>query len=46
LRFIIWSFLKARLQFILDQFNGATSERAQLELSVIQSQLRLRDLLE
>ena len=25
LRFIVWSFLKARLQFILDQFNGATS---------------------
>ena len=24
LRFIVWSFLKARLQFILDQFNGAT----------------------
>jgi len=26
LRFIVWSFLKARLQFTLDQFNGATSE--------------------
>ena len=26
LRFIVWSFLKARLQFILDQFNGATSD--------------------
>ena len=25
LRFIVWSFLKAGLQFILDQFNGATS---------------------
>jgi len=25
LRFIVWSFLKARLQFTLDQFNGATS---------------------
>jgi hypothetical protein len=25
LRFIVWSFLKARLQFTLDHFNGATS---------------------
>jgi hypothetical protein len=25
LRFIVWSFLKARLQFTSDQFNGATS---------------------
>jgi hypothetical protein len=25
LRFIVWSFLKARLQFTLDQFNGAMS---------------------
>src|SRR6266545_906844 len=25
LRFIVWSFLKARLQFTLDQFKGATS---------------------
>jgi hypothetical protein len=25
LRFIVWSFLKARLLFVLDQFNGATS---------------------
>ncbi|HET7254653.1 MAG TPA: extracellular solute-binding protein, partial [Xanthobacteraceae bacterium] len=25
MRFIVWSFLKARLQFTLDQFNGATS---------------------
>jgi hypothetical protein len=25
LRFIVWPFLKARLQFTLDQFNGATS---------------------
>ena len=24
-RFIVWSFLKAKLQFTLDQFNGATS---------------------
>jgi hypothetical protein len=24
-RFIVWSFLKARLQFTLDQFKGATS---------------------
>jgi hypothetical protein len=26
LRFIVWSFLKARLQFTSDQFNGATSK--------------------
>jgi hypothetical protein len=26
LRFIVWSFLKARLQFTSDQFNGATSQ--------------------
>jgi hypothetical protein len=25
LRFIVWSFLKARLQFTLDQIKGATS---------------------
>jgi hypothetical protein len=25
LRFIVWSFLKARLQFTLDQLKGATS---------------------
>jgi hypothetical protein len=25
LRFIVWSFFKARLQFTLDQFNGAMS---------------------
>jgi hypothetical protein len=25
LRFIVWSFLKARLQFTLDHFNGAMS---------------------
>jgi hypothetical protein len=25
LRFIVWSFCKARLQFTLDQFKGATS---------------------
>jgi hypothetical protein len=29
LRFIVWSFLKARLQFTLDQFKGATSPRSQ-----------------
>ena len=29
LRLIVWSFLKARLQFTLDQFNGATSQRTQ-----------------
>jgi hypothetical protein len=27
LRFIVWSFLKARLQFTLDQLKGATSPR-------------------
>jgi hypothetical protein len=27
LRFTVWSFLKARLLFVLDQFNGATSPR-------------------
>ena len=25
LRFIVWSFLKASILFVLDQFNGATS---------------------
>jgi hypothetical protein len=29
LRFIVWSFLKARLQFILDQIKGATSADSQ-----------------
>jgi hypothetical protein len=29
LRFIVWSFLKARLQFTSDQFNGATSHATQ-----------------
>src|SRR6266508_280293 len=29
LRFIVWSFLKARLQFTLDQFKGATSPPTQ-----------------
>jgi len=31
LRFIVWSFLKARLQFILDQIKGATSLFAALQ---------------
>jgi hypothetical protein len=31
LRFIVWSFLKARLQFTLDQFNGATSTDQRLQ---------------
>ena len=30
LRFIVRSFLKAKLLFVLDQFNGATSEEVYL----------------
>jgi len=33
LRFIVWSFLKARLQFTLDQFNGATSLATAIRLT-------------
>jgi hypothetical protein len=44
LRFIVWSFLKARLQFSLDQFNGATSDAVEA-IDALREVLQLEDLL-